>query len=131
MNDTPDTSVAAGAERLKEARARIFESAAEAARALGLKEVTVRAHESGQNGFPVQTAAKYAKAYGITLQWLLSGQGLELSAEPQRFYREPGVAAPVLSLAEIADGRARLTLCVDLPMDVALHIISMVQEARK
>lgn len=61
------------AERLRSSRKARFSSAAEAARALGMKDVTVRAHESGQNRFDQHDAERYAAAYGVSAAWLLFG----------------------------------------------------------
>jgi DNA-binding XRE family transcriptional regulator len=64
-------------ERLKIARAAAgFESAKEAAAALGVKEKTYQGHENGSDGFPIASAIKYARRYGVTLDWLLAGRGV-------------------------------------------------------
>lgn len=68
------------AARLKIARRARFPSAAQAAEVVGMKPVTVRSHENGQNGFPVSTAKAYADAYGVSLDWLLTGDGVGPSA---------------------------------------------------
>lgn len=68
-----DDSVAARTDRLKVARQRVYATAEAAAVALGMKGVTVRAHENGQNGFSVPDANRYAAAYGVSLEWLLTG----------------------------------------------------------
>lgn len=61
-------------ERLKFARERAgFGSAAEAARALDVPEVTYRAHESGTRSFDQLTAQRYAKAFGADWTWILVG----------------------------------------------------------
>lgn len=64
MNRTP-------AERLKAAREKRFETAADAARAYGWNEVTYRAHESGTRNFPMAAARKYAQAFGVSATHLL------------------------------------------------------------
>jgi len=61
--------------RLKTARERIFPTAADAARALDMKPVTVRAHESGQNGIDFAYLERYARRYGVDIGWLLTGRG--------------------------------------------------------
>lgn len=61
-------------ERLKWAREQRFESAAEAARALGIEYPTYAGHENGSRGFNKE-ATKYAKKFGVSLLWLMSGQG--------------------------------------------------------
>lgn len=81
-----DSNRLAIAARLKEARSRIFNTAAEAARALDMKPVTVRAHEIGQNGINNDDAVLYARRYGVDLKWLLTGKG----------EKEPGKDSPEL-----------------------------------
>lgn len=65
------------AARLKHARNRLFSTAAEAADALGMKAVTLRAHESAQNAINVYDLERYARRYNVNLQWLLTGAGVE------------------------------------------------------
>jgi hypothetical protein len=69
------TSKRAVAERLKTARARLFGTAADAARAMGMKPVTVRAHESGQNTVSMFDLERYARRYGVAWTWLATGEG--------------------------------------------------------
>ncbi|AVX04303.1 hypothetical protein MXMO3_01778 [Maritalea myrionectae] len=40
-----------------------------------------KAHESGRNGFNPTRAQEYAKAFGVSLDWLLFGTGEMLSGE--------------------------------------------------
>jgi len=61
------------AARLREARIRKYPSAAAAARALGINEVTLRAHESGQNGIPADLMVTYCRGYDVDLNWLVRG----------------------------------------------------------
>jgi DNA-binding XRE family transcriptional regulator len=62
-------------ERLRQARrAAGYEEATDAARALGLREPTYLAHENGSRGFRAR-APEYAKRYGVSLEWLLTGRG--------------------------------------------------------
>lgn len=70
------------AQRLKEARQRIYSTASEAAEALAMKAVTLRAHENGQNGINIYDLERYARRYGVNVQWLLSGTG-EIAPEAQ------------------------------------------------
>lgn len=65
------------AARLKTARKRVFTTAAEAAEALGMNQVTVRAHEGGRNGVSYVDLERYARRYGVSQMWLLTGQGEE------------------------------------------------------
>lgn len=77
MSETLLDQISTGsvAARLKSAREKRYLVAAHAASALGMRPVTLRAHESGQNGIGPEEAAKYAAAYGVTLEWLLTGVG--------------------------------------------------------
>ena len=61
------------AERLREARAKVFPSAAAAAEALGMKPGTIRAHENGQNGIGYEDLVRYARRYGVQVLWLITG----------------------------------------------------------
>lgn len=78
----PDMSMAA---RLKKARARVFSSAAAAAEALGMHPNTVRAHESGQNGVGYEDLVRYCRRYGVSVEWLIIGEGPE---EPSLRYED-------------------------------------------
>lgn len=62
-------------ERLKEARELYFETAREAADALGVKRPTYYGHENGSDGFPVEAAIKYARRFKTTLDWIYAGKG--------------------------------------------------------
>ncbi len=46
-----------------------------AAKRFGWPPSTYAAHENGQNGFPVDIAERYAKAFKVSAAWLLSGEG--------------------------------------------------------
>ncbi|WP_288935094.1 hypothetical protein [uncultured Sphingomonas sp.] len=77
-----DNVTAEPAARLREARIGAgFESAASAARANGWADGAYRHHENGTRNMPPKVAAAYAKAYGVSIGWLL-GDG------PQRSYAE-------------------------------------------
>lgn len=63
-------------DRLKTAReGASYSTAADAARAFGWNEVTYRAHENGQNGFNLGLARRYATAFCVNVEWLVSGMG--------------------------------------------------------
>lgn len=51
-----------------------FETAAAAAEALGVKEPTYMGHENGSRGFKGK-AEQYARRFGVSLEWLLTGRG--------------------------------------------------------
>ena len=61
-------------ERLREARAERFESAADAARALGVSKDTYVQHENGTRGFK-RVAERYAEFFRVRLEWLWTGRG--------------------------------------------------------
>jgi len=70
------------AQRLKTARMRLFTTASQAADALDMKAVTLRAHENAQNGVNIYDLERYARRYNVNVQWLLTGQG-DLEPDPQ------------------------------------------------
>lgn len=86
-------------ERLQRARelAR-FETAADAAKAMGVRYPTYAGHENGSRGFR-KRAERYAAFFQVDLTWLLTGRGqprseslqgriLALSPEGQRTVRD-------------------------------------------
>lgn len=61
-------------ERLIEARKKAgYETAADAARALGVKPPTYYAHENGTSGLRQKVAEQYARKFKTTAEWLLFG----------------------------------------------------------
>jgi len=66
-------------QRLQTARKRAgFETAADAARALGVHPATYTSHENGIRGFRTQQAEHYARRFGVALEWLLTGNDIAL-----------------------------------------------------
>lgn len=64
------------AERLRIARLRAgFETAKEAAEAMGFPVSTYLAHENGSRGYPAKKAEIYARKFKVREQWLLYGVG--------------------------------------------------------
>lgn len=62
------------AERLRQARAAAgFRTAAAAAAALGIKPPTYSSHENGTRDFGDGDAARYARAFGVAVEWLVFG----------------------------------------------------------
>lgn len=61
-------------ERLKQARERMFETAAEAASAMGVNYQTYAAHENGSRGLRQDAALRYAKFFNVSLEFLLTGR---------------------------------------------------------
>lgn len=63
-------------ERLIKARKTAgYETAADAARALGLRPSTYYSHENGSIGLRSHVADKYARKFRVSLDWLLTGRG--------------------------------------------------------
>lgn len=62
-------------DRLRRARALKFSSSAEAAQAFGFNPNTLRSNENGNKSFGRDMAVRYAQAFGVRLEWLLSGRG--------------------------------------------------------
>jgi phage repressor protein C with HTH and peptisase S24 domain len=60
--------------RLIAARARKYATPEEAAVALGIPAPTYRAHENGSRGLS-RNAERYARFFGVSLEWLLTGRG--------------------------------------------------------
>lgn len=52
-----------------------YETAADAARSLGVSYPTYAGHENGSSGFRHKTAVIYARRFGVSLEWLLTGNG--------------------------------------------------------
>lgn len=62
-------------ERLRLARKNAgFDSAAAAARAMGISEPTYAGHENGSRGIPAAKAAKYARAFKVTPEYIIYGK---------------------------------------------------------
>ena len=78
-------------DRLRDARMSAgFMTATQAIDRFGWKGSTYRAHENGQNGFGVEDAQAYAKAYGVTTSWLLIGN----SDVSQEIHSHKGKVSP-------------------------------------
>ena len=58
-----------------------YESAREAADALGIKEPTYMGHENGFRGFK-SSAETYARKFRVNLEWLLTGRGNPRKGRP-------------------------------------------------
>jgi len=71
------------ADRLRQARvAAGFDSAGDAAAALGVSAATYRQHENGTRGYPASKAEHYARRFRVTPEWLLYGRGDEPTVKP-------------------------------------------------
>ena len=65
-------------DRLKQVRAPRYETAVEAAQAMGIPPATYIQHENGTRGsgsLPRAAAERYAKFFRVSLDWLLTGKG--------------------------------------------------------
>ncbi len=84
-----------GAElRLKAAReAAGYETATDAAEAMGIPAPTYLAHENGSRGYPATRAKRYADFFGTTAEWLLYGGG---DAPRQRRHRRGPITVPLV-----------------------------------
>lgn len=72
-----------------------YATAADAARALGVKEPTYYSHENGTSGLRASVAEKYARKFKVSLTWLLTGQG-ELSPNGLEPYEIEVAGLPLL-----------------------------------
>lgn len=83
-------------ERLVIAREKAgYATAADAARAMGVKEPTYYSHENGTSGLRVPVAEKYARKFKVSLNWLLTGQG-EISPNGLEPYEIEVAGLPLL-----------------------------------
>lgn len=74
----------ARAARLLEARRRAGKGGARIlSQTYGWNENRYKAHEIGRNGFGLADAKKYAKTFGVSLNWLYFGTGSPEDAEPE------------------------------------------------
>lgn len=99
-------------------------AASDLGRPIGKADVTVRAHETGQNRMTAEIAAAYAEVLQVTPAWLLYGEG---SAPPP----VPVAGAAQTQLTVDAKGHATLVLNEKLPMGVALEILRLIEGAKQ
>lgn len=92
-------------ERLKWARENIahFDSATEAAIALEVKEPTYLAHENGSRGL-ARSGARYARRFGISLEWLLTGRGEPKSPSVNRRGNKTRPPPRIVSVSQDQEG---------------------------
>lgn len=111
-------------DRLRAARkAAGYETAKAAAEAMGVSEATYSQHENGTRGFPATRAARYARFFRTTPEWLLYGRGsesphAEMLPEARRVTRQVPVLGEVQAgvFAEIPDEPP------DAPEMVPIHL---------
>jgi SOS-response transcriptional repressor LexA len=100
------------AKRLRAAReAAGYKTAAEFARDHEFPEVTYRSHENGTRTLTIPAAKAYAKALGISWQWLMFGEeiGVKPAAEVEPVRRKPKPGGNVMTIDEL-DVRAGMSL---------------------
>jgi DNA-binding XRE family transcriptional regulator len=78
-------------DRLVKARIRLYATAADAARALGMQYPTYAAHENGSRGFS-DNLDRYARAFKVRAEWLRSGM------EPMKSGEQPPIVAKLEEL---------------------------------
>lgn len=94
------------AERLRRARMKAgFASATDAARAHGWAAPTYLAHENGGRGVPLTRARAYARAFGVSPAWLLTGEG-DLRAATAPLVGHVGAGAEIFAIDDHAMGAA-------------------------
>ena len=80
---TDQAFIDARAARLRQARlAAGFETATAAADSLGVSRTTYYGHENGSVGFRSQSAIAYSRKFKVPLEWLETGRGEGLNAQP-------------------------------------------------
>jgi len=78
---TLPTPLDAPHQRLRLAREQAgFARASDAARAMGIEEPTYLGHENGSRGLS-RAAARYARFFGVSLDWLIDGRGVRLGRD--------------------------------------------------
>lgn len=93
-------------DRLKQAReAAGFEKASDAARRLDMHYQTYAAHENGSRGIKVSAARRYAKAFGVSFEWLMLGRGSE---------KEGGISPVIVSAHEAPQDDVDLIAVYDI-----------------
>jgi phage repressor protein C with HTH and peptisase S24 domain len=95
MRITSPTSAASETphQRLRHAREQAgYPRASDAARAMGIEEPTYLGHENGSRGLS-RAAARYARFFGVSLDWLVAGRAERDRGGPARA-AEPPLAAP-------------------------------------
>ncbi len=106
------------AERLQEARIEAgYESATDAAKAFGWNENTYRSNENGHRPPGRKTCIKYARAYRVSIDWLLTGRGqkkmipgttqsgIALRQIPIVRWSDISASQPIRALVQSADPR--------------------------
>lgn len=114
----PDT---AAADRLRAARAKAgFDTAKEAAEAMGVAVASYIQHENGTRGFRRDSAEKYARRFRVSPEWLMLGRGNDAAPVDS----VPDASTLEQMVREIIDSEYRVEMrLADLPrmLGTALH----------
>lgn len=155
METAKKKSIMAAANRLKAARIRAgFPSAMGAAKYFGWKTSTYASHENGSAAIRPFWAALYAKAFGTTPLWIISGvddgdgneavrlaslarsRTTNINPTPRPMFGNSIMAGSIpveadqVSMALLPGGKtAKLVISKDLPVALAAQIFAMVNEA--
>lgn len=89
-----------------------YDTATDAAAALGVNYATYAGHENGSSGFKYETGAKYARRFKVRFEWLMLGQG-PMRSELEMALADPTVAAFYWVLPKLPEDR-RQRLLADL-----------------
>ena len=81
----------------------------------------MRNHENGTNGIRADVAHKYAQILGVSVSWLLYGEGEEPKIEP------PTKASSDIALRSNGNGTAMLEVRKVVPMATALKIMALLE----
>lgn len=115
------------AERLRAARKNAgFRSARAAAIRHNWTPSTYAAHENGQNGFSVEDAQAYGRAFKISSAWLLSGEGDTGLANTVRVVGMVSAGGLIATNAEDVghDGLGEIEVPFPLPPDAAAYQVT-------
>ncbi len=103
-----------------------FEHTTDATRAYGWVGSTYISHENGNRGISRQAAERYARAYGVSVGWLLTGENPPdwLEGDTERPGPRPEREIPLLTMKELANLRPEtladhLKLCMQFSTVVA------------
>jgi len=102
-----------------------YETAREAAEALGIKEPTYMCHENGSRGFKAH-AEIYARKFKVNLEWLLTGRGNPRKGRPvtAKAIGFVGAGAEILPFDDHSPGSLEeVEIPPGVPDDAALVIV--------
>lgn len=118
--DTPNA-------RLRKAReAAGFDTAVDAADALGVPRSTYIGHENGHRGFPAKKAPLYARRFKVSEEWLLYGKGDQAASDA-----DPIPSAEVLAqmVQEAIDAEVTVeTRLSDLPRVLGSNLRAQLEQ---